>query len=287
MSRFLDDLARIYEHNIIDAGKQPQLLMLMSFLITFSLVRVLVHRIRSGHSRIHNLERGGLHVHHLVWGILLLLVTGFFSIAFEPGWPWRPALAICFGIGAALTLDEFALWLNLRDVYWAKQGRESVDAVIVATSLASVLLISNAFWWDFLRLVARVIDFELGAESFDSESGPLLIFYAIGGMMTLLGIWRVLAKAGHRGWLALVPFVNIVMLLRVAGRRSWWIMLYVIPIAGILASIVVGEDLAERFGRSRRFGIGLGLLPPVFLLILGFSRDQYHAKTPVVAPATS
>ena len=285
MPRFLDDLARIYDHDIIEPGKQPQLLILLSFLITFSLVRILVHRIRSGHSRFHNIDRGGLHVHHLVWGILLLLTTGFLTISYEPGWPWRAILAILFGIGAALTLDEFALWLHLQDVYWAKQGRESVDAVIVATGLVSVGLVTNTFWWSFAELMARVIDFELGTDSFSDETGPLLVIYPILGAMTVVGMWKVIAKAGHHGWLALIPIVNLIMLLRVAGRRPWWIMLYLIPIAGIVASIVVGQDLAERFGRSRRFGLGVGLLPPVFLLILGFGHAQYREKTPAVVPA--
>jgi len=79
----------------------------------------------------------GRHIHHLVWGILLLLAVGYCTLA-EVGTGNSPAsiffsrlLSILYGVGAALTLDEFALWLNLQDVYWARQGRESIDAVIL------------------------------------------------------------------------------------------------------------------------------------------------------------
>jgi hypothetical protein len=75
---------------------------------------------------------GGLHIHHLVFGIVFILLAGFLEFALQPESPWLEVLAIVFGIGAGLTLDEFALWLYLEDVYWAEEGRRSVDAVIVA-----------------------------------------------------------------------------------------------------------------------------------------------------------
>ena len=79
-----------------------------------------------------NVSVGGTHIHHLVWGILLLLIFGWLGIAVAPDSPWREICAVMFGIGTGLTLDEFALWLNLKDVYWEKQGRRSIDAVIIA-----------------------------------------------------------------------------------------------------------------------------------------------------------
>jgi hypothetical protein len=82
-------------------------------------------------------ELGGRHIHHLVWGILILLIVGYAWLA-EAGSGSTPTaifvsrlLAILYGVGAALTLDEFALWLNLADVYWSREGRESIDAVIL------------------------------------------------------------------------------------------------------------------------------------------------------------
>jgi hypothetical protein len=82
---------------------------------------------------------GGLHVHHLVFGIVLLLAMGF-ALALQPPSPWLEIFAAGFGIGAGLTLDEYALWLHLEDVYWAEEGRRSVDAVVIATALGGLLL---------------------------------------------------------------------------------------------------------------------------------------------------
>jgi hypothetical protein len=88
---------------------------------------------------------GGKHIHHLVWGILLLLLVGYADMA-ELGTGSTPGslfmsrlISICFGMGAALTLDEFALWLNLSaDAYWTRQGRESIDAVVLFGALLAI-----------------------------------------------------------------------------------------------------------------------------------------------------
>ena len=82
----------------------------------------------------------GLHIHHLVWGIVTIMATGFAMFAFQPESPWVEILAVLFGIGCGLTLDEFALWLHLEDVYWSAEGRSSVDAVIVATIVGGMLV---------------------------------------------------------------------------------------------------------------------------------------------------
>ena len=80
---------------------------------------------------------GELHVHHLVFGIILMMLAGFLEFAIRPGDPWVEILAATFGIGAGLTLDEYALWLHLKDVYWAEEGRKSVDAVVIAALLGA------------------------------------------------------------------------------------------------------------------------------------------------------
>lgn len=110
----------------------------VSFFATFVLVRLLVASITHHIGPFGYVEMGGRHIHHLVWGILLLLITGYAQLA-EVGQQdtaisafWGRLLALGYGIGAALTLDEFALWLNLDAMaYWSKQGRESIDAVIL------------------------------------------------------------------------------------------------------------------------------------------------------------
>ena len=100
-----------------------------------------------------NVEVGGTHIHHLVWGILLLLIFGYIGVAIAPGSPWHEIVAVVFGIGTGLTLDEFALWLNLDDVYWSEKGRRSIDAVIVAGCVRMVLVGFGA-WLDVATTVA-------------------------------------------------------------------------------------------------------------------------------------
>ncbi len=95
---------------------------------------------------------GGLHIHHLVWGILLLLLVGFVWLQeLAVGSSWVASItAVAFGVGAGLTLDEFALWLNLSDVYWQRQGRESLEAI----AAFSGLLFAGWAGWPFLRDLA-------------------------------------------------------------------------------------------------------------------------------------
>ena len=87
---------------------------------------------------------GGLHIHHLVYGIGLTLAAGFLEFRFQPGSPWFELLAIVFGIGAGLMLDEFALSLYMKDVYWADQGRKSVDAVLIALIVGGLFVIGTS-----------------------------------------------------------------------------------------------------------------------------------------------
>ena len=110
-----------------------------------------------------NVQVGGTHIHHLVWGICLLLVTGYLQIAVSPDSPWHEVLAVLFGIGTGLTLDEFALWLNLKDVYWSQQGRRSIDAVIVMATFAGLITIGFRAWIDVARDVEGVVLSGVGA----------------------------------------------------------------------------------------------------------------------------
>ena len=157
--RFARDVGDAYDHHIVDAGKEAQAVILASFLVTFITVRLITHAIRAGRFRrvLHNLSTpGGTHLHHLVPGIVLLLVTGYIGIGVAPT-DHRSWQAAFFGVGAALTLDEFALWLNLKDVYWARQGRDSIDAVIVATTVLALGVLGWSFWVDVGRAVGRVV----------------------------------------------------------------------------------------------------------------------------------
>ena len=133
-------LKRIYQFHFRSERRERLFLASLAFLITFGSVRGITHLIRAGVGPFRNVSSGGLHIHHLVWGILLLLVVGYvwlIEAGTDSGW-LAGLTAVGYGVGAALALDEFALWLNLQDVYWTGRGRESIDAVVIFGALLSV-----------------------------------------------------------------------------------------------------------------------------------------------------
>jgi hypothetical protein len=136
----LGTLKRIYQFRFQDERRERLFLASVGFLVAFGIVRGVTHLIRAGIGPFHNVSSGDLHIHHLVWGILLLLGVGYvWLIELGTGSNWfASTTAIAYGVGAALTLDEFALWLNLQDVYWTGPGRVSIDAVVIFASLLSV-----------------------------------------------------------------------------------------------------------------------------------------------------
>ena len=123
---------------IKNSKRLSQILILLSFLISFALVRTVTHLQKYG---ILPNQNGILHIHHLVPGIFLLILSGYVGISFWASDKVRHFMAILFGIGAALTIDEFALWLYLRDVYWEKQGRDSIDAIIYVVIIFSIAFV--------------------------------------------------------------------------------------------------------------------------------------------------
>jgi hypothetical protein len=159
VGRFFDDVQAAYRDEVLDDGKEAQALILIAFLLTFLLVRFMTHSIRAGrfHRVFHNITGpGGTHLHHLVPGILLLLISGYLGIGVNDR-GFAAVVACLFGIGAALTLDEFALWLHLKDVYWAKEGRQSIDAVIVAATLVLLGILGAGFWVEVGRALGRLL----------------------------------------------------------------------------------------------------------------------------------
>ena len=129
-----------YVDHVVDTGRSAALWMLIGFIVTYAVTRTITVRIKnrkaSGTAEesgpIKDVHIGGVHVHHQVWGILLVLVVGLLTFRFRPESPWIEILATLFGVGAALALDEFALWLHLEDVYWSEEGKKSIDAVMIA-----------------------------------------------------------------------------------------------------------------------------------------------------------
>jgi hypothetical protein len=145
----------LYHFHFQDERRERLFLASVGFLVTFGVVRAITHMIRAGVGPFHNVSSGTLHIHHLVWGILILLLVGY-AWLIQPASDWiSHATALAFGVGAALTLDEFALWLNLSDVYWAQQGRESIDAVVIFAALLTVGIWGYPLMADFARLFLR------------------------------------------------------------------------------------------------------------------------------------
>ncbi len=134
----------------------------VSFFLTFGTTRVITHAFHASADPF-QVWVGGIHVHHLVWGILLLLLVGYTWLIQVGTASDGPSLrlgritAVLYGTGAALTLDEFALWLNLQDVYWEHEGRASIDAVALFGALVSAGLWGKPFLRGLIRQVTRVL----------------------------------------------------------------------------------------------------------------------------------
>ena len=152
-----------------------------------------------------NVQTGsGLHIHHLVWGICTVMLTGFLGFALQPDPPWLEILEVLFGIGCGLTLDEFALWLHLDDVYWTEEGRSSVDAVVVAACIGGLVVFGAA-------------PFSTGdATSITAISAVV----ALNTVLVLLTITK--GKLFTALFAAFVPIVGLVGSIRLARPRSRW-----------------------------------------------------------------
>jgi hypothetical protein len=96
------------------------------------------------------ITKSGLHIHHLFWGILLLMLTGFTALATRDA-RWHLRIAVLFGMAMGLTLDEFALWLRLADVYWSPQGIESIKAAFIVAALLAAYGFGQPFWHATVR----------------------------------------------------------------------------------------------------------------------------------------
>ena len=155
-------LLQLYHFHFMSERRERLFLASIGFLVAFGIVRGITHLIKAGVGPFHNVTTGGLHIHHLVYGILLLLLVGYVWLIQEgtgqsrfPSWFSR-VTAITYGIGAALTLDEFALWLNLQDVYWAGKGRESIDAVVIFAAFLSIGIWGFPFLAGLVRELRRL-----------------------------------------------------------------------------------------------------------------------------------
>lgn len=181
--------------------------MLAAFLISFLFIRTSARLMRSpkvpwwpGSVT----TESGLHIHHLVFGIVLVLLSGFLGFAVALTSPWSEVLAAVFGIGAGLTLDEFALWVRLEDVYWSQEGRDSLDAVVLAALLGGLVV--------------------LGLGPFDTSNASagesLVLAVGIDVLLCVLAVIKGRLLLGLIG--VFIPVVSLVAALRLASPSSPW-----------------------------------------------------------------
>jgi hypothetical protein len=124
-------------------GPGAAFVVLVAFLLSFLAIRTSARLTRSVSWWPGGVKSGGVHLHHLVWGICLMLLCGFLAFAAPLESPWWHLIAIGFGVGAGFTLDEFALWVRLEDVYWAEEGRASFDAVVCTCAFALLVVVGT------------------------------------------------------------------------------------------------------------------------------------------------
>lgn len=186
----------------INGDRTIPFLILLAFLITFALTRLYTRLARTrGWGSAH---AGDVHVHHMVVGIIFVIVAGFLGISFDPGSPYVELIAIFFGIGAGLTLDEFALWLHLKDVYWTDEGRSSVDAVIMATLLGGVVVLG------------------MTPVGFDESAGADILAVSV-TLAVVASVAAILKGKFFMGMIGLfIPVIAYVAAIRLARPNSAW-----------------------------------------------------------------
>jgi hypothetical protein len=189
-----------------EPGRESGFLVLLAFMISFGFIRTSARLARS--PRVTwwpgSVEAGGVHLHHLVWGISLLLISGFAAFVSDLYSPWWQITSIAFGIGAGLTLDEFALWVYLRDVYWSAEGRDSIDAVILVTLIAGLVVV--------------------GVQPFDIDQTGAAIG-TVAGVVVVLALATISFLKGRLvlGAVAIfIPLVGLVAAIRLAKPGSPW-----------------------------------------------------------------
>jgi hypothetical protein len=195
-------------HRLGLAGSEALLIMLAASLLTLIGTRLYTRLARkrdwaSGHV-------GEIHLHHLVVGIVLVLIAGMLDIAVRPGGLGRGLLAFAFGVGAAFVLDEFALSLHLRDVYWTPEGRHSLEACLMWALLGMMLLVGiSPFGIHDQSEIPRAIGFGIVTVAI-----VLSVVTCLKGKLTL-GLVSVF-----------VPPVGVVSALRLARPGSVWAQLF-------------------------------------------------------------
>ncbi|MFF0045977.1 hypothetical protein OH781_11560 [Streptomyces sp. NBC_01550] len=198
-----------FDQNFVEPGKLPLLLALAAFVLTFAITRLITRLIRAGKGPFRNITPGGLHVHHVVPGVVLTVIGGFGAVSSGRHGVTAGMCAVIFGMGAGLVLDEFALILHLDDVYWTEEGRQSVEVVVLTAAL--VLLLLGGFS-------------PLGVNELtsDQEQGRLgiILTLLVNFCFVLIALFKGKARMAVIG--TLVPFVALFGAIRLARPTSKW-----------------------------------------------------------------
>jgi len=204
-----------YQEVFVESGRSAALWAFVGFILTFVITRGITRRIRAKKDQppdpnkdsggFSDIYIGGVHVHHQVWGILLVLICGLLEFRFSPEPPWKEVLAALFGAGAALTLDEFALWFHLDDVYWGEEGRKSIDAILIGGALGLVLLMEAS---------------PIGTTQEDEETWAYVILVVVHLLTAAVCFVKGKLATGLIG--IVVPIVATVGAIRLAKPSSVW-----------------------------------------------------------------
>ncbi|MDT9701017.1 hypothetical protein [Streptomyces sp. P17] len=195
--------------NVIEPGKLPLLLALTSFVLTFVITRVVTRLIRAGKGPFGNVKAGGLHIHHVVPGVVLTVVGGFGAVGSSRHGFGAALCAVVFGIGAGLVLDEFALIVHLDDVYWTEEGRRSVEVVVLTAALVGLVLSGFAPFG-----VNDLSDDEL------QDRGSVIWTVAVNFLFSLVALSKGKARLAVFG--VIVPVIALVGAIRLARPDSPW-----------------------------------------------------------------
>ncbi|WP_327356644.1 hypothetical protein [Streptomyces sp. NBC_01304] len=200
--------------NIVEPGKLPLLLALLSFVTSFLVTRTITRLIRAGRGPFRNITPGGMHIHHVVPGIVLTIIGGFGAVGSGRHSFASMLSAVIFGLGAGLVLDEFALVLHLDDVYWTEQGRQSVELVVLTTALVALVL------GGFLPFGVNEL-----TESERHNRGIVVMNTALNFFFALVALAKGKGRMALLG--TVVPFVAMFGAIRLARPGSpWWRMFY-------------------------------------------------------------
>jgi len=118
------------------------------------------------------------------------------------------------------------------------------------------------------------------AQEVPSEGNPIVALIPLAIIVVMVAsLWVTFTKAGKPGWGAIIPIYNVILLLQIAGRPIWWILLFLIPLVNCVIAIIVAIDIAKNFGKGTGFGIGLAFLGIIFYPILAFGDAQYQPQS--------